>query len=129
MDRLRTRYLKPVEVPVIATPKADLPLVQHTLSQAAALPAVTAQTLSAQACFEKALGCYLKRDLKGAIAYYQEALSINPQFAEAYCGLGLAERDQGAALGAVEHFRKALSLQPTHPMADEMLTYISRQRH
>jgi tetratricopeptide (TPR) repeat protein len=128
MDRLRTRYLKPVDVPVRKIPAEDLRIIQSKLSQMAALPAVTRHELTAQEWFEKALGCFLKGDAIGAIQHYLEALALNPHFAEAHCGLGLAYRELGDAPGAVESFKQALRLQPNHPLADEMVKFIAHPR-
>ncbi len=128
MERLRTRYLKPVNIPVIPTPRADQPVVQSKLEQAIALPLVTQLHLTAQDYFEQALGRYLKDDKDGATENYRRAVFLNPQFAEAYCGLGMVYRDCGEVFGAVECFSVALELQPDHPLAEEMRDYISKQR-
>ncbi len=50
-----------------------------------------------------------------AIQNYQRALSINPNFANAYYNLGVVLQDQGERDGAVVNYRQALRLRPDHP--------------
>jgi len=70
----------------------------------------------------------MKDDKDGSVTIYKKALKLNPLFAEAYAGLGLAYRDLGNSLGAVESFHAALDLQPDHPLATEMQSFIAAQR-
>jgi tetratricopeptide (TPR) repeat protein len=128
MERLRTRYLKPVNLPVKQTPKSEQAVVQNIIDQVAALPLVTQLHLTAQEYFEQALASYLCNDKSAAIESYRKAVFLNPQFAEAYCGLGMAYRDSGEVFGAVESFSVALELQPDHPLAGDMRKYITAQR-
>ena len=39
---------------------------------------------------------YKQRNLDAAIGAYSKAIELNPDYAEAYCGLGVAYDDQGA---------------------------------
>jgi len=128
MERLRKRYLKPVNLDSKPVPRKDEPVVQHKLELADAVPTVTDRELSAQDYFEQALIKYMKGDKDSAIAGYRKALKLNPMFAEAYCAIGLAYRDQGMVANAIESFYAALELQPDHPLAGEMQSYISLQR-
>ena len=128
MDRLRTRFLKPIDLPAKPTPAADQPVIEAKLELALAAPPVTERQLSAQDHFEQGLICYMKKNLEGAIAGYRRAIRLNPNFAEAYCALGLVYRDQGHTVDAMESFHAALELQPDHPLAAEMQKYIKAQR-
>ena len=128
MDRLRTRYLKAINLQIKPAPVADQSIVQRKLEQADAAPPVTERQLSAQDLFEQALIRYMKNDKDGSVTIYKKALKLNPLFAEAYAALGLAYRDLGNHLGAVESFHAALELQPDHPLATEMHSFIAAQR-
>lgn len=128
MERLRVRFLKPVALDSKPVPRKDQPIVQYKLELAEAVPTVTERELSAQDYFEQGLICYMKGDKDGAVARYRKALKINPMFAEAYCAIGLVYRDQGLVANAIESFYAALDLQPDHPLANEMQSYITLQR-
>jgi len=128
MERLRTRFLKPVEMKLKPTPRAEQALVQRKVDTVASGPTITERHLSAQDHFEQALLQYMREDKAGAIVNYRKALELNPDFAEAYCALGLAYRDTGQPAGAVGSFHAALELQPDHPLAEEMRRYINLHR-
>jgi tetratricopeptide (TPR) repeat protein len=113
MDRLRTRFLKPIDLPVIATPKADEAAVQQKVAQVAAEPVVTEQQLSAQDYFERALQ-RLEHDRDGKIADYSEAIQRNPQFAEAYNNRGLVCANFGHTEGAITDYDEAIRLKPQY---------------
>ena len=68
---------------------------------------------------DSALGHYAKawlaneqNDFEQAVIEYREALKLDPQFAEAYNGLGVAYFNQDDEEAAIESFRKALQLSP-----------------
>jgi tetratricopeptide (TPR) repeat protein len=128
MERLRTRYLKPVSLTTKPTPASEKGIVQRKIEQADATPTVTERQLSAQDYFEQALINYMKNNKDEAVVNYRKALRLNPKFGEAYCALGLAYRDQGKVADAMESFYAALELLPDHPLATEMRNYISSQR-
>ena len=53
-----------------------------------------------------------KGDLAGAIASYDDAIKVNPEWSEAYLKRGIALRMQGALDKAIEDFDKATTLDP-----------------
>ena len=62
------------------------------------------------------LGIALKNQQKiaAAIASYQKALQLHPDYAKAYVGLGDAYRTEGNTGQAVSCYRKSLDLEPAH---------------
>jgi len=61
------------------------------------------------------LGCYLEK-LPGrqadAIAHYEEALRLRPDYAEAHSNLGMALASIGRTQEAIAHYKEALRLKP-----------------
>jgi len=53
-----------------------------------------------------------QKEKKDVIAYYREALRLDPYYAEAMVNLGIALAEQGQLEEAVSHFRKALFIKP-----------------
>ena len=54
--------------------------------------------------------CNEQGKLDEAVAQYQQALALKPDFAEAHNNLGIALRDQGKLDEAVAQYRRALAL-------------------
>ena len=61
-----------------------------------------------------ALGLELKQqgDSVAAMAHFQQALEIDPQYAKAYNNLGMVLAEQGQLVKAINHFSEALRLNP-----------------
>jgi len=70
----------------------------------------TATAPKADDFFIQAEDKYDKRDYQGAIAHYNQAININPNYALAYYGLGLARSKFGDNQKAVENLQKATEL-------------------
>ena len=51
-------------------------------------------------------------DKAGAIKYYTQAITINPQDAEAYYNRGLAKSESGDKAGAIADFTQAITINP-----------------
>ena len=60
--------------------------------------------------YDRGLEKALQGDLKGAIQDFDQALQINPQFAEAYYKRGVTRFDLGDNLGAIEDYTQALQI-------------------
>lgn len=58
-----------------------------------------------------------------AIATYQRDIQANPRDPQAYVSLGVLEQNQGNWQQAQELYRKALAVQPDHPVAANDLAY------
>ena len=52
-----------------------------------------------------------------AVAQYQEALRLKPDYAEAHNNLGIALQDQGQLAEAVAQYQEALRLKPDYAEA------------
>jgi len=56
-----------------------------------------------------------------AISHYQQALRINPSYADAHNNLGFTLAQQGKGEEAMEHYRQALRINPDHKRAHNNL--------
>jgi len=62
--------------------------------------------------------------MNAAREHLEQAIEINPEYAEAYYELGLLEKGEGNAEGAWEHFQKAVSLNSNYAEAQcELLSH------
>lgn len=111
LERLRKRFLKPVNLQTTPTPTDEQSTVQRKIEQVDAEPVVTDSQLNAQGYFERALA-RLDNDLAGKIDDYTEALRLDPQNAEAFNNRGLARNSKGDLEGAIADFTVAIRLQP-----------------
>ena len=53
-----------------------------------------------------------KGDFKGAVGYYDKAIKLRPDLADAYSNRGIAKNFLGNLQGAVEDFNKAIEIRP-----------------
>ena len=62
------------------------------------------------------LGCYPgeRGQVDAAIAHYQKALEIKPDYAEAHNNLGAIMARRGQIDAAIAHFQKALEIKPDY---------------
>ncbi|MBL4782911.1 MAG: tetratricopeptide repeat protein [Porticoccaceae bacterium] len=63
-----------------------------------------------------------------AIASYNNALKIQPKFAEALFNLGLLKHDEGALKAAVDHLTAAIKIQPQNPTFHNAIGVIHQER-
>ena len=56
-------------------------------------------------------------NLVGAIEAYEKAVSIKPNYAEAYNNMGVALKNQSNLVGAIEAYEKAVSIKPDYAEA------------
>jgi tetratricopeptide (TPR) repeat protein len=62
-----------------------------------------------------------KGSVEEGISQYQQALQINPDFAEAHYNLGIALRQKGKVDEAISHYQTALQINPRHANAHNNL--------
>jgi len=60
----------------------------------------------------RALAKFDLGDKQGAIADYNQAIAINPQFADAFYNRGLAKSDLGDKRGAIADYNQAIAIKP-----------------
>jgi tetratricopeptide (TPR) repeat protein len=109
MDKLRTRFLQ-VSVPVVITetPPEQQAEVERRIDDAAAQPQPTPAELSAEDYFNMAIA--LGDNSAQVIAYYNEAIRINPQYAAAYINRGNVRQDNDDFSGAIADFTRSIEL-------------------
>jgi tetratricopeptide (TPR) repeat protein len=66
----------------------------------------------AKVSYNKAVQAHLAGKLPEAISQYQNALTLNPEFSQAHCNLGLIFNQQHNYAKALSEFRKALAINP-----------------
>ncbi|MGO9245406.1 MAG: tetratricopeptide repeat protein, partial [Verrucomicrobiia bacterium] len=63
-----------------------------------------------------------------AIAHFEQALRIQPDFAEAQYNLGLALEELGRTAEAIEHYQQALKLRPDFNPARNALAQLQARQ-
>ncbi|MCC6979063.1 MAG: tetratricopeptide repeat protein [Candidatus Melainabacteria bacterium] len=81
-------------------------------SSAGELPTSSESKAQAQASYNKAVQAHLQGKLSEAISQYQNALTLNPEFSQAHCNLGLIYNQQHNYAKALSEFRKSLAINP-----------------
>ncbi len=71
----------------------------------------------AQKAYQKGEQAASKGNLEEACTHFQEAVALDPEFADAYNDLGAARAGMNQLPEAAEQFQKAIDLVPEHPMA------------
>jgi tetratricopeptide (TPR) repeat protein len=72
---------------------------------------------AAQKAYQKGEQAASKGNLEAACAHFEEAVKIDPEFADAYNDLGAAKAGMKQLPEAAAEFQKAIDLAPEHPLA------------
>jgi tetratricopeptide (TPR) repeat protein len=127
MERLRTRFLAlPAQGVIKPAPPQHALVVQHKIEEVASQPTPTKQELSAEGYFNR--GYALKDKSNEQIAYFTEAIRLNPQYAIAYYNRGKAHEEQGDLAGAIADFTEAIRLNPQAALAEFAYTNRGKAR-
>jgi tetratricopeptide (TPR) repeat protein len=116
MERLRTRFLKPIDLKVTPTPEVEQAEVARRIEQVKDEPKVTEEQLLAEQYFErgKARAMY---DFDGQIYDYGEAIRFNPDFIKAYNNRGTAHHKNGDLDAAINDYSRAIGYNPKYTLA------------
>lgn len=113
MERLRTRFLsQPVEVVIKPAPAQDQALVQSKIEEIVMQPRPSEYDLNAEEYSDEEFMPDSSSDQ--AIAYYSEAIRLNPQYTEAYVNRGNAHKVQGNVDGAIADYSEAIRINPEY---------------
>jgi tetratricopeptide (TPR) repeat protein len=113
MERLRGRYLNVPLAAVLhpASLYAERAATEQKASANAA-PAVQVEVLTAQQWAERGLAAL---DIDEKLRFYNEALRLKPDYAEAFNNRGIARVAKGDLERALQDFNEALRLKPDKP--------------
>ncbi|MBD2087968.1 tetratricopeptide repeat protein [Coleofasciculus sp. FACHB-542] len=70
------------------------------------------QNLLAEAYFKMGARLWMQEQIEQAIACYQKALEVKPDFPEAYYDLGMIFQQKGRVAEAMSYYRKLLTIKP-----------------
>jgi hypothetical protein len=115
MGRLRERYLS-VPLDAVLHP-ASLSARQAATEQKAAArtaPAVQEEELTAQQWFERGFNA---ADPDEKLRFYNNAIRVKPDYADAFNNRGIARSDKGDLEGALHDYNEVIRLKPDHANA------------
>jgi len=67
-----------------------------------------------------------KGEFEKAVAFHKRAINLDPQYAAAFCNLGVALKNLGLKEEAITVYRQALQINPKMPEADNNLGNLLR---
>lgn len=116
MEKLRTRFLKtPEYIETEPPPPNETPEVARKIDEIAAKPPPTKDELSAEDYFNMAIALDDNSDQE--IAFYTDAIRLNPRYTQAYNNLGFVFYNRQEYKIAMQNFKKAIRLYPRYTQA------------
>jgi tetratricopeptide (TPR) repeat protein len=73
--------------------------------------------------------CFMKKDFKTAITYFEKALDVDPSQAINYANMGSCYRELGEPAVAVKFYEMALKIDPTLEFARDNIKKLKQARH
>jgi len=74
--------------------------------------------------YNKGVACFKNNDLDNAVKYYEKAISIDPNYVDAYDNLGLVFRHQGNLEKAEFYYKKSIEIYPNGYVAHQNLAIV-----
>lgn len=114
MTRLRTRFLKQeVKGSIIEPPSHELQIIREKITEANKQPVPSKAELSSEKYMEQAYSKVKSKDFDGAIADYEQAIQLNPDFPLSYFNRGVLFLNQKKYIdAAILDFNEAIRLDP-----------------
>jgi tetratricopeptide (TPR) repeat protein len=116
MVRLRVRYLKQsVNVDNVTMTPIERKEAQERIAEMVNLPTPTKEELNAEDYFNR--GFARSDNSDDEIAYYSQAIQLNPQYSEAYYNRGVVHFNRNQLDMAIADYTKAVELKPEYAEA------------
>ncbi len=80
------------------------------------IPVLSADETESDRLHKQGVSAYQGGNLSEAIAYYRQALEINPNYAKTHNNLAVALKQQGNLLEAIDHYRQAVKFGNTNEL-------------
>lgn len=118
MERLRNRYLKqPTHGVITPISPIEQKQAEQKIEELANAPQPTQNELTAEQLFGLARVREEMGNLDGAFDSYTEAISVNPNYADAYNNRGNVRNYRGDLHGAISDYNEVIRIDPTDPIA------------
>ena len=87
------------------------------IDSVAAINAASAENAAAMEAYNEGISLYQSKNYSGAIASYNKAIGMHPEFVDAHYNKGIAQLENGKHDGGIATFNKVIELEPTNSKA------------